>query len=76
VKQLQGFLGFANFYGRFIENFSRRATPLHKLLKKDEKWNWTESQEEAFQDLKTVFTTGPALVYLDTMKPLWIDTYA
>jgi hypothetical protein len=34
---------------------------------------WTESQVVAFQDLKTVFSTGPILVYPDTMKPLQIE---
>jgi hypothetical protein len=64
------FLGFANFYHRFIENFSRRATPLHELLKKDGKWDWTNDQEGAFQALKTAFIASPILVFPDTTKPL------
>ena len=41
VKQVQGFLGFGNFYRRFIWHFSELAKPLNDLLKKDKKFEWT-----------------------------------
>ena len=43
VKDIQAFLGFANFYRRFINNFSKLAQPLTKLLCKDVPWEWTEA---------------------------------
>jgi len=38
VKEVQSFLGLANFYCRFVKDFSKVATPLHKLTRKDQKW--------------------------------------
>ena len=52
VKDIQKFLGLANYYRRFIEGFATVARPLHDLVKKDKKWDWTERQEKVFQELK------------------------
>ena len=52
VKDVQKFLGLANYYCRFIEGFATVARPLHDLVKKDKRWEWTEKQEEAFKELK------------------------
>ena len=42
VKDVQKFLGLANYYCWFIEGFATVARPLHDLVKKDKKWDWTE----------------------------------
>ena len=52
VKDIQKFLGLANYYRRFIEGFAIVARPLHNLVKKNKKWEWTEKEEKAFQELK------------------------
>jgi len=52
VKDIQKFLGLANYYRQFIEGFATVARPLHDMVKKDKKWEWTEKQEEAFKELK------------------------
>jgi len=52
VKDIQKFLGLANYYCQFIEGFTAIARPLHDMVKKDQKWNWTERQEKAFRELK------------------------
>ena len=52
VKDIQKFLGLANYYRRFIEGFATVARPLHNLVKKNKKWEWTEKEEKAFQELK------------------------
>jgi len=50
-KQLKSFLELVGYYRRFIPQFSKVASPIHKLLKKDAKYVWEASQEVAFQIL-------------------------
>jgi len=61
VKDVQKFLGLVNYYCRFIEGFASIARPLHDMVKKDKKWEWTEKQEKAFKELKERFTKEPVL---------------
>jgi len=61
VKQVQAFLGFANFYCRFIENFAKMSKLLSDLTKKDSTWTWGKEQQSAFEMLKKAFTTAPVL---------------
>ena len=65
VKDIQVFLGFANFYRRFIEGFSKVCKPLRDLTQKDRVFEWTQQCEEVFQRLKTLFTEGPILAHFD-----------
>lgn len=62
VKDIQAFLGFANFYRHFIHGFSKLAQPLTKLLHKDTPWSWGSEQHIAFEALKTAFVSAPILV--------------
>jgi len=57
VKKVQKFLGLANYYRQFVKDFAKIAKPMHKLVRKDEKWSWGVEQEKAFEQLKQVFTT-------------------
>jgi len=59
VKEVQKFLGLANYYRRFIKSFARIAAPLHVLVRKEQKWKWEQEQEKVFGKLKVVFTTEP-----------------
>jgi hypothetical protein len=63
VKEVQSFLGFINFYCRFIKDFSHIARPLHALMRKASKWKWGEPQQTAFEVLKHAVTTAPVLVF-------------
>ncbi|KAK3565579.1 hypothetical protein QTP86_012893 [Hemibagrus guttatus] len=66
MKELQCFLGFANFYWRFIWNYSTVAGPLTSLLKgKPKKLSWMAPAQEAFTKLKKSFTTAPILHHPD-----------
>jgi hypothetical protein len=61
VHQVHSFLGLADYYRRFILNFSKIAKPITDLLKKGEKFLWNKGQDEALQTLKKLLTTSPML---------------
>ncbi|XP_058246936.1 uncharacterized protein LOC131353883 [Hemibagrus wyckioides] len=66
IKDLQRFLGFANFYQCFITNFSEHTAPLTSLLcNKPRSLRWTTSAVEAFKKLKAAFCSAPILVHPD-----------
>jgi len=60
VKDIKSFLRFANFYQRFIYNFSHMAKPLNELKGKKE-WKWEEEHQKAFEELKEKITSQPVL---------------
>ena len=72
VKQVRGFLGFGNFYRQFIRNFSELAKPLNDLLKKEQKFEWTDECQQAFDTMKRKFTEEPVLGMPDHNKPFQI----
>ncbi|KAI7955667.1 hypothetical protein MJO29_007066 [Puccinia striiformis f. sp. tritici] len=61
VRELQRFIGFANFYRRFIDHFSGTARPLHDLTRDNAMFNWNDTCQKAFDALKTAFATAPVL---------------
>ncbi|CAJ0940100.1 unnamed protein product [Ranitomeya imitator] len=77
LKSLQKFLGFANFYCRFICNFSSIAKPLTDLTKKGaDVVNWSSAAVEAFQKLKCRFSSAPVLCQPDVSLPFQVEVDA
>ena len=81
VKNVQIFIGFANFYRRFIKNFSDIRAPITNLLKGDpKKVFWEKEQQETFDDLKLRFISAPILCHfyseLDTVVETDASDYA
>ena len=76
VKELQQFLGFANFYRRFILGYSRIISPLTRLLKKDSEFNVDESAKAAFGRIKSAFTDASFLKHFDPSLPTIMETDA
>ena len=76
VKDVQSFLGFANFYRRFIHNYSDIAVPLTRLTRKDAPWNFDTKAREAFEQLKSAFTTAPILAHWNPDNKLIVETDA
>src|SRR5258705_11507385 len=63
VKDVQSFIGFVNFYQRFIQNFSKIACPLHALTWKSKDWLWGAAEQQAFDALKNAITSNPMLAF-------------
>src|SRR5208282_4737542 len=72
----RSFLGFGNFYRRFIKKFSELALPLNNLLKKNTEFVWTEDCQKAFDMLKKRFTEEPVLMMPDQTRPFQIESDA
>jgi hypothetical protein len=75
VKELQAFLGFCNFYRRFISDFSR-VTKLFYWLTAFFEWEWTQEYQQAFKALKTAFTSAPVLAHFQEDRPTKLETDA
>jgi hypothetical protein len=76
IKHIQQFLGLANYYRKFIPNFSKCTSPLTRLLRKDISFDWTPEVQLAFDSLKRAFTSAPVLRYFDPSLPITIETDA
>src|SRR5882724_1885360 len=63
VKDVQSFLGFANFYHHFIYRYSKITIPLRGLTHKGTPWHFSDECHSAFEALKKVFTTAPVLTH-------------
>jgi hypothetical protein len=68
VSEVQSFLGLASYYRRFIPNFSKIMKLITELLKKGNKYIWSEACDETFKHLKKLLTTSPVLAQPDTAK--------
>ena len=76
VRGVRSFLGLANFYRRFIKDYTQIARPLNDLTKKDQAFKWKDSQQIVFDTLKQRFTTAPILAFPDIDKQFCLETDA
>src|SRR5882724_4308203 len=76
LKAVQVFLGFANFYRRFIVGFSDIIIPLIRLTRKDTMFTWGPDHTEAFGTLKTAFTQAPILEHFNPDNTIVVETDA
>lgn len=77
VKELQRFLGFANFYRHFIRNYSMVTAPLKYMLKgKPRKLLWSDLARSAFSNLKLRFNTAPILHHPNPDLPFVVEVKA
>ena len=82
VHEVRKFLGFTNYYRKFVYKYAQIARPLNKLIsgenakKKYRKVDWEEEQENSFCELKDACTKTPVLAYADYKKPFRVNTDA
>ena len=76
VKELQSFLGLANYYNWFIRAFANIAAPLHALLCIDPPFVWGVAQEKAFNDMKSALVSAPVLQLPDFSRDSVVDVDA
>lgn len=75
-RDVQRFLGLVNYHRTFVQNFSRLAEPLYRLTAKDIVFEWGESEQLAFDALKTALTTPPILTLPNHNDRFILDTDA
>ena len=76
IKEVQAFLGFANFYQRFIQGYSQICTSLTKMTKKEQPFHWEYKQREAFEKLEKKFILAPILASCDPERKIILKTNA
>jgi hypothetical protein len=74
VKDVQSFLGFANFYHRFIHKYSDTVVPLTRLTREDLKWNFTDKCRSAFNKLKSAFLSALVVTHWIPDAPIIVET--
>ncbi|HRO64990.1 MAG TPA: RNase H-like domain-containing protein [Candidatus Dojkabacteria bacterium] len=76
IKETQAFLGAVNYYRRFIQGLSYIAEPLYRNLRKDQKYEWTEEHDKAFQEMIALLAKKPILKLPDYSKEFILKTDA
>lgn len=75
-RALRSFLGLANYYRRFIKNFSQIAAKLYLLIGEKVEFKWTAEHQEAFETLKKLLTEAPVIKQFDVNLPTFLTTDA
>jgi len=73
ARNVRQFIGFCNFYRKFIHNYSAISQPLNALLRKTTNFKWTEEAQKAFKELRKQFLQQPVLQMVDQDKPFELE---
>ncbi|UYV83328.1 hypothetical protein LAZ67_23000576, partial [Cordylochernes scorpioides] len=65
LTDVRSFIGMCSYYRRFIKNFAQKAEPLHRLLRKDTRFEWRPDQRQAYESLKLALASEPVLAHFD-----------
>jgi hypothetical protein len=70
LKDVQRLIGCVAVVSRFINRLGEKALPLYKLMKKSDKFIWTDEADAALKDLKRVISTAPVLAAPEDQEPM------
>ena len=76
VTQVRSFLGFTNYFRRFINHYADLARPLDKLTGKGTHFSWNDQRQVAFERLKKALLQAPVLQLADVSRPFRVHTDA
>lgn len=76
VSQVRSFLGFANYFRRFVPHYAELAKPLDLITGKNSIFSWNEERQQAFEDIKSALVSAPVLRLADVSKPFRVHTDA
>ena len=76
LRHVRGFLGLTGYYRKFIKDYAKIATPLTSLMKKNQRFVWTENCQVAFDTLKQALLTPPVLALPNDVDTFILDTDA
>jgi hypothetical protein len=73
IWDIQKFIGFSNYYRRFIHRYADITRPLNNLLSKNRKFEWNDDADKSFKGLKEIFTKQPVLIMPDQQKAFEVE---
>ena len=76
ASQVRSFLGLCSYYRRFIKSFAAKSAALQNLIRSNSQFKWTDVEENAFRELKTILINAPMLTFPDYKAPFVVQTDA
>lgn len=76
VTQVKSFIGMVTYYGKFVPKLSIIMKPIFELLKKNNKYIWTDACGKAFEEIKRIIGSDEILVHFDPKIPIILQTDA
>ena len=76
VTEVKAFLGMVNYYNMFMKDLATVAAPMHALLRKGAKWEWSVLCQRAFDELKNMMVSAPILTHFDSKKEIIVHADA
>src|SRR6266568_4672747 len=73
VIGLRSFLGFCNYYRKFIKKWLDKTKPFTRMIKKDELWKWDNNKVRLFKEVKEKFTKEPILKIYQLKLPIRVE---